>query len=136
MSKSAKRALDGQVLVRMPSATAGRIADLAAADGITAASWSRRILVSTAGSDPGDAVLVPARAQPGTIAPAAILEMVRLREVVAELSGALVKAAILVRTDAPAVLHAEVEAALPGVRQAVLDLDRLKRYVLAGTPPP
>jgi hypothetical protein len=135
MSQSEKRALDGQVLVRLPAAVAFRIAGLAAAEGVTGASWSRRHLVAAADADPSDAVPRPARALPRPVAPTSVLELVRLREVVAELSGALVKAAILARTDAAAVLHAEVEAVLPGVRQAVRDLDRLKKDILTGTLP-
>ena len=135
MSKSHSRILPGQIYARLPIATANRIAALAAADSLTRAAWVRRVLVLAAGTDPADAVPVAARALPGAVAPAAILEMVRLREVVAKLSGALVETAILVRSDAAAVLHAEVEAVLPGVRQAVRDLDQLKKAVLAGLLP-
>lgn len=136
MADRKRRTMAGQVYARLPAPTAARIAALAAADDLTGAAWVRRVLVAAAGSDPADAVPVPARALPGSIAPAAILEMVRLREVVAELSGALVQAAVLARTDAATTLHAEIEAALPGVRQAVRDLDQLKKAVLSGASPP
>lgn len=131
MSQSAKRALDGQVLVRLPAAVSARIAALAEAEGISGASWSRRHLVAAAGTDPADTVLIRAKRQPRPPAPAHILELARLRESVAELAGAMVKAAIRTRTDGAATLHAEIEAVLPDVRSAVRDLDRLKLRLMA-----
>jgi len=133
VSKSDKRMLPGQILVRLPAAVAFRIAALAAAEGISGASWSRRHLVAAAAADPSDAVRIAARALPGRLAPAAILELVRLREVVAELSGSMTKAAVMVRRDGVAVLHAEIESILPSVKSAVLGLDALKKTVLAGS---
>ena len=132
MSKSNARRLDGQVLVRLPAPTAARIAALAAADGLTGAAWVRRVLVTAAGADPVDAVPVPARRAPRPPAPDHVIEIARLRENVAELAGAMVRAAVLARTDAATVLHAEIEEVLPGVRAAVRDLDRLKRSMLDG----
>ena len=132
MSTSTRRALPDQALVRLPSGVAGRIASLAAAEGVTGAAWSRRVLVAAAGADPADAVPVPARRAPRPPAPAHVIEIARLRESVAELAGAMVRAAVLARTDAATVLHAEIEQALPGVRTAVRALDRLKRSMLDG----
>ena len=125
-----KRALSGQILVRLPAVTATHIASLAAADDLTAAAWARRVLVAAAGCDPADAVPVRARTLPSPPRPAHVMEMVRLREVVAEMSGALVQAAIMARTDGARMLHAEIEAVLPGVRAAVRDLDALKLSAL------
>lgn len=136
MSKSDKRMLPGQVLVRLPAAVALRIAALAAAEGTSGASWSRRHLVAAAAADPSDVVRIAARALPSKLAPAAILELVRLREVVAELSGSMTKAAVMVRHDGVAVLHAEIESILHSVKSAVLDLDALKKAILAGSMPP
>jgi len=130
VSTSTRRVLPDQTLVRLPSGVAGRIASLAAAEGVTGASWSRRVLVAAAGADPVDASPVPARRAPRPPVPAHVVEIARLRESVAELAGAMVRAAILARTDAVTVLHAEIEQALPGVRAAVRDLDRLKRSML------
>ena len=129
-----KRAMEGQVYARVPAATAFRVATLAAADGVTGATWARRVLVAAAGSDPGDAVPVPARSAPRPLAPAHVLEIARLRENVAELAGAMVKAAVLARTDGAPVLHAEIEALIPGVKAAVRHLDALKRATMARDP--
>lgn len=125
-----KRAMNGQVYARVPASTASRIAALAAADGLTGAAWARRVLVAAAGSDPGDAIPVPARRAPKPPIPAHVLEVARLRESVAELAGAMVRAAVLARTEAATELHAEIEAILPGVRAAVRDLDALKRAAM------
>lgn len=126
-----KRVMGGQVYARVPAATAFRIAALAAADGVTGATWARRTLVAAAGSDPMDAVPVAARRAPRPPVPAHALEIARLRESVAELAGAMVKAAVLARTDGAPALHAEIEAILPGVKAAVRDLDALKRAAMA-----
>ena len=135
MSKSANRVLDGQVLVRLPASVAARIAALAEAEGITGASWSRHHLVAAAAADPSDAVRLRARAIPGTVTPGSILEMARLREVVAELSGSMKIAAVDTRLQGHPILHAEIEALIPGIKGAVLDLDNLKRAIMSGSLP-
>lgn len=58
--------------------------------------------------------------------PQDILEIAHLREVVADLGGALVKAAIAPREDGRPAEHAAIEALIPGIKAAVRDLDRLK----------
>lgn len=127
---TARRTMAGQVYARLSQATADRIAALARADGLTGAAWVRRALVAAVGSDEAEAVPVRARRTRRPPARADVLEIAHLRECVAELAGALVQAAILARTDGAAILHAEIEAVLPGVRIAVRDLDGLKLKML------
>lgn len=129
-----RRTMAGQVYARLPAATAARIAALAAAEGVTGAAWVRRVLVQAAGADPLDAVPVPARCPVPPPLPAHVLEVARLREYVAELSGAMVRAAVKTRTDGAAELHAEIEALIPAVKKTVRDLDALKRAAMDGGP--
>jgi hypothetical protein len=102
-------------------ASAAAIRDHAIAEGLTDAAWCRQHIIQAASADPDDAV--PSRRGP---LPQHILEIVRLREVVAELTGALVMAARDTRLSGQHELHAAVETVLPDVRRAVRDLDRLK----------
>jgi hypothetical protein len=55
-----------------------------------------------------------------------VLELAHLREVVAELGGALVHAAVAARKDGRAVEHEEIEALIPSIKSAALELDKLK----------
>jgi len=131
MPDTKKRTMAGQVYARLPVPTAMRIAALATADGLTGAAWVRRVLVAAAGTDLADAVPVSARRAPCPPASEHVLELARLRESVAELAGAMVKAAVRTRSDEAHRIHAEIEAILPGVRSAVRDLDRMKLAAMA-----
>lgn len=131
-----RRRLAAQVLVRLPRATADAVAARADAAGLTASSWVRGHLVELLGTEPAEAVAVRARRSPRPPAPAHVLELARLRESVAELSGALVQAAIRSREDGRHDTHAAIEAALPEVRRNVRDLDALKRAMLDDDPVP
>jgi hypothetical protein len=91
----------------------------ALADQVSAATLVRRIIAYAIDVDPGPVVT---RAIP----PAAILEIAHLREVVAELGGALVQAAIAARQDGRPAEHEEIEGLIPCIKAAVCDLDRLK----------
>jgi hypothetical protein len=79
----------------------------------------RQIIAGAIGVEPGP---VTSRAIP----PQGILEIAHLREVVVELGGALVQAAIAAREDGRPAEHAVIEALIPGVKAAIQDLDRLK----------
>lgn len=131
-----RRRLSGQVLVRLPSGTAAAVVTRAAAAGLTEAAWIRCQLVDLLGADPADAVLVAARRPPRPPAPAHVLEVARLREAVAEMTGALVQAAIRSREGDRLDTHAAIEAVLPDVRRAVREFDAVKRVLLADGPGP
>ncbi len=122
-----RRKLSGKALtVRLAPEIRAAI-DIAAAEaGITEASWIREVIAHEFGAPADYAVPVKAYRQPAPLPPGHILELARLRELVAELGGAMVQAAIGAREDGRGQLHAEVEALIPGVRRAVRDLDRLK----------
>ena len=126
-----RRRLSGQVVIRLAPGTAALVAARAAAAGLTQAAWVRNQLVSLLGTDPVDTVPERARRAPRPPAPAHVLEVARLRESVAELTGALVQAAIRSRKGEHLDTHAAIEAALPDVRRAVRDLDALKQALLA-----
>lgn len=59
--------------------------------------------------------------------PEYIKELYRLRESTAELCGALVQYAIKTRQNGHVMAHEEAEKLIPDVRQAVLNLDTLRR---------
>ena len=126
-----RRRLSGQVVVRLAPATAARVAARATAAGLTQAAWIRHQLVGLLGTDPVEVVPERARRAPRAPAPAHVLEVARLREVVAELSGALVQAAIRSREGGHLDTHAIIEATLPDVRRVVRELDALKQAFLA-----
>ena len=86
-SGSEKRRLNGQVLVRMTTEQQVAVARHALAEQVTRATWLRQLIADALEIDPGPVVI---RAQ----APELVLEVAYLREVVAELGGALVQAAV------------------------------------------
>jgi hypothetical protein len=116
---SEKRKLTGEVLVRLTAEQQAAVASYAVAEQVTAATWLRRLIADAIGVEPGP---VTSRAIP----PQGILEIAHLREVVAELGGALVQAAVAARKDGRAAEHAEIEALIPSIKSAALELDKLK----------
>jgi hypothetical protein len=113
------RRLPAQVLVRLTSEQQAAVAAHAQAAQVSLATWIRRVIADAIGVEPGP---VTSRAIP----PQGILEIAHLREVVAELCGALVKAAIAARQDGRPAEHAAIEALIPGIKAAIHDLDGLK----------
>jgi hypothetical protein len=103
----------------------------AAADalGVTAAEWVRQQLAHLADL-PLEGRVVRAYRNARPPAPHQLIEIARLREVVAALGGSLTQAAIRTPEAGKETLHAEIEAALPDVKSAVRDLDALKRAML------
>ena len=118
-SGSEKRRLTGEVLVRMTAEQQAAVERCALAARMTRATWLRRLIADALEIDPGPVVI---RAQ----APELVLEVANLREVVAELGGALVQAAVAARKDGRAAEHAEIEALIPSIKSAALELDKLK----------
>lgn len=126
-----RRKLSSAVLVRLPHDVAERVEATAKTRDLSAAAWLRSLAVDAIGADSIDAVPTPPRRPPP---PAAVVEIARLREVVAELTGALVQTAIRARRGRLDVLHDTVEAVLPGVKNAVRDIDRLKASLIRNGP--
>ncbi|MGP8025417.1 MAG: hypothetical protein ACLPJJ_01675 [Acidocella sp.] len=118
-SGSEKRKLTGQVLVRLTAEQQAAVATYAVAEQVSAATWLRRLIADALGISPGP---VTTRGQ----APELVLEVAHLREVVAELCGALVQAAVASRKDGRPAEHAAIEALIPSIKSAVLELDKLK----------
>jgi hypothetical protein len=116
---SEKRRKPAQVLVRLTNEQWAAVAAHVEAAQVTTATWLRRIIVDAIGVEPGP---VTTRA----IAPQVILEIAQLREVVAELGGALVQAAVAARKDGRTAEHAEIEALIPSIKFAALEFDKLK----------
>lgn len=118
-SGSKKRHFTGQVLVRLTAEQQAAVASYALAEQVSAATWVRRLIADVLGISPGPVTI---RAQ----APELVLELAYLREVVAELGGALVQAAVAAGKDERAVEHREIEALIPRIKSAALELDKLK----------
>ena len=116
---SEKRQLIGQVLVRLTAEQQAAVVRHALAKQVTAATWLRRLIADALGISPGPLTM---RAQ----APELVLEVVHLREVVAELGGALVQAAVAARKDGRVAEHEEIEALIPCIKSAALELDKIK----------
>jgi hypothetical protein len=116
---SEKRRLTGQVLVRLTEAQQHAVAAHARTAQVTGASWLRLLIADAVSVDPGPRTT---RATP----PELILEIAKLREVLAEIGGALVQAAIACRQDGRPVEYDKIERLIPSVKAAVLDVDKVK----------
>ncbi|SMF36678.1 hypothetical protein SAMN02982917_1873 [Azospirillum oryzae] len=127
---SERRKMAGAVLVRLPADLAMRVANAAEEADLTAAAYLRRLAAEATRARPELAAPVRAYRKARPPAPQHVVEVVRLREAVGELAGGLVQAAVRTREAGHADLHAAVEAVLPGVRAAALDLDALKKALL------
>ncbi len=127
-----RRATTEQVLVRLSADMAAALDMAADQDGLSVPAWIRTRLAQALELMPETALplTVPRRAP----APEHILQIARLREVIAELGGAMTVAAVQTREQGFPVLHADIEAVLPGVKIAVRELDRLKRALDDGAP--
>ena len=128
---SERRRMEEQVLVRLSAGMAAIVQRGAKDTGLSKATWVRMQLAEQLGGDPEDVVPVRAQRAPRPPAAAHVVELAGLREVVAELAGALVQATIRSREGGRLDTHAAIEQVIPGVRKAVRDLDGLKRAMLA-----
>lgn len=113
------RKLTHSALVRMTAEQHQAVLAAAEAHQISVATWMRHLIAAGCKVDPGP---VSIRAVP----PPVILEITRLREVVAELGGAMVQASIAAREDGYDVEHAMIEALLPHIKDAAASLLNLK----------
>jgi len=116
---SEKRKLAGQVLVRLTEAQQQAVAAHAQAAQVTAASWLRLLIADAVSVDPGPRTT---RAVP----PEIVVEVTQMRELLAEIGGALVQATIAAREDGRHAEHQRIEALLPEVKAVVRDVDQLK----------
>jgi hypothetical protein len=112
------RKLNNQVLVRLTDDQRQEVAIHARAAQLTLASWLRLLIADAVAVDPGPTTRATA--------PELILEIAKLREVLAEISGALVQAAIGCRQEGRPVEHEEIERLIPVVKAAVRNVDDLK----------
>ena len=116
------RRMPRSAYVRLGDGLAGRVRAAAEADGITDAAWLRRLAAVAVDADPTEARPVR-RKRPVPPPPAEhVRAMVALQEVVAELGGSLVKAAVRTREAGHAALHDEIEMLIPGIKKASADL--------------
>lgn len=120
------RRMSSAVLVRLPDDLAARLEAAARDRSLTAAAYLRALATADLEIVPPPVPVRRRRDPPSE----AVLAVAYLRESVAETCGALVKAAVMARTDGAAVLHAEIEAVLPAIRQHALDLDRVKAMLM------
>lgn len=119
---SETRRLPAQVLVRLTAEQQAAVAYYASSGRVSIAAFVRHMIADALDTAPGP---VSVRAQ----APDWILEVAHLREVVAELGGAMVQAAIAARQDNRPAEHEAIEALLPHIKSAVRDLDGLKEKI-------
>ena len=124
---SERRKTVAQVLVRLPAELDDALATAAAAAGLTPPAYVRSLIARDIGADPADALPTPKRKGRARLAAADVLAVNDLREVVAELGGAMTAAAIDTREQGLPVLHAEIEALIPGIKAAARDLIALKQ---------
>lgn len=121
---SEKRKLNHSLLVRLDDDLYGRITEQARQQDVTANSLVRRTMADTLSYPLPPKQTVKAFAPPK---PEYIKELYRLRESTAELCGALVQYAIKSRQEGHVMAHAEAESLIPDVRDAVRNLDRLRK---------
>lgn len=128
-SGTERRRLAGQVLVRLPAATATRVRAEAETARLTGAAWIRRLLVDRLGEAPAEAAPVRAR-RPSRPAPTVdVIAVAGLRESVGEAVGTLRQVAGLDRSRGGARL-AEIDAALDHLLAAVVMLDDAKASLM------
>lgn len=121
---SEKRKLNHSLLVRFDDDLYDRIREQSRQQDITANSLVRRTMADTLSYPLPPKQSVKAFAPPK---PEYIKELYKLRESTAELCGALVQYAIKSRQEGHVMAHAEAESLIPDVREAVRNLDRLRK---------
>ena len=121
---SEKRKLKHSLLVRFDDDLYGRIREQSRQQDVTANSLVRRTMADTLSYPLPPKQSVKAFAPPK---PEYIKELYRLRESTAELCGALVQYAIKSRQEGHVMAHDEAESLIPDVREAVRNLDRLRK---------
>lgn len=121
---SEKRKLNHSLLVRFDDDLYGRIREQSRQQDVTANSLVRRTMAETLSYPLPPKQSVKAFAPPK---PEYIKELYRLRESTAELCGALVQYAIKSRQEGHVMAHAEAESLIPDVRDAMRNLDRLRK---------
>ena len=131
---SERRRIADQVLVRLPPATAIRLRAEAASAGLTAAAWTRGRLVDLLGTDPVEAVPVPARRPPRPRPTVDVVALARLRESVGEAVGTLRQVAGLDRARGGTRLS-ELDAGIDRLLATAAELDSVKAAVLHQGPP-
>ena len=125
---SERRRTEGQVLVRL-TAELGAAVDAAAEQAaLTPPAWIRARIAEALAAAPETAHPVTRQRRR---APASehVLALHHLRELVAELGGAMKIAALDTRRQGLPILHSEIEALLPQVKAAVAEFDALKRVL-------
>lgn len=116
------RRMQRSAYVRLGDGLAGQVRAAAEADGITDAAWLRRLAGTALSADPAQARPTRRKKPVPPPPPEHVRALVALQEVVAELGGSLVKAAVRTREAGHGDLHAEVEALIPGIKKASTDL--------------
>lgn len=113
------RKLAGQVLVRLTPKQQTAVAAVAEAYQVSIATWLRWLIAEALDIDEGP---VTTRAVPPDI----VMQVAQLREVVAELGGALVRSSIAAREDGRPIEHDEIETLIPQIKAVADELLRLK----------
>lgn len=124
---SERRRMPREVLVRLTDALAATTEANAALAGLTPPAWIRSLVAAAGGAPAAEAVPTPRRRGRPHLASADVLAVDHLREVVAELGGALTVAAVDTREQGLPILHHEVERLIPPIKSAARDLLALKQ---------
>lgn len=120
-----KRTMQNVFTFRTDDGLAAAIEAAMASAGLSEPAWLREAAAAHAGMAAAD--LRPSRRRVKEPAPEHILRMVALQETTAELTGALVQAAIRTRQAGREADHAAIEATIPEVRATAQALTRLIR---------
>ena len=116
--------------MRLPTEIEGILRATVASSSQTAAAWVRGRICEALGSDPslaaGYATISPRRPAPS----ATMLDLVRLRETMAEVAVLLMRVAAASPDTPRRRSEQEMRTALTQLRTAILDVDRAKRVLL------
>ena len=121
-----RRKTESQVLVRLTAELGAAVDAAAEQSDLTPPAWIRARVAETLAATPETAHPVT-RQRRRAPAPEHVLAIHHLRELVAELGGAMTAAALDTRKQGLPILHDEIEALLPRVKAAVGELDALKQ---------
>lgn len=116
------RRMPRSAYVRLGDGLAAQVRTAAEADGLSDAAWLRRLAVNAIAADPVEARPVRRKRPVPPPPPRYIRAMVALQEVVAELGGSMVKAAVRTREAGHGDLRDEIEKLIPGIKAASADL--------------
>ena len=126
---SEKRRLKKQILLRLPDSIYASIIKESRAKNVSGATICRDVLVEKFGLNESEIVPIKWKKPPTPMQPNDVIELVKLRENLAEMCGALVQFSIKSRETNNIKTHNEIEKMLPDIRKTTLEIDKLKKKI-------